>query len=49
MVSALKVFELRSTIRKEKVLYHFVLKELIKNRGLTWGCLPDEIFKETVI
>jgi hypothetical protein len=49
MISALKVFELRSTHRKEKVLYHFVIKELMKNRGLTWGCLPDEIFRETVI
>ena len=49
MVSALKVFELRSTHRKDKVLYHFVLKELMKNHGITWGGLPDDIFKETVI
>ena len=49
MVSALKVFELRSTHRKEKVLYHFVAKELMKKHGLKWISLPEEIFKETVI
>ena len=49
MVSALKIFELKSTHRKDKVLYHFVVKELMKNHGLKWAGLPEEIFKETVI
>lgn len=49
MVSALKIFELKSTHRKEKVLYHFVVKELMKIHSIKWVNLPEEIFKETVI
>ena len=45
----MKIFELKSTLNKDKVMYHFIVKELMKNHCIKWSSLPEEIFKETVI